>query len=239
MGYFRSVCANFANRYDMLPAIIAAIGLAAQIGTSIYANKKSANANKQMRTISDSVFQQQNAEAEQLKASESDFLNTALGKQMIENLRRQYSDAMKRDVSGGLKSGRTDEAKLAASSTINDAYARNLANIAAVGTQYRNHVFSQAQSLKNAARNRKYSADMSMLDAQNQSALNIADNGSKIGSGQLNAAGSLYSPAGKMAGNETVAATGNNNSIFGNLDLIDFYKQQKNKQLENNPFKIM
>jgi hypothetical protein len=175
----------------MLPAIIAAIGLAASIGTSIYANKKSAEANKEMQKTANDAYNQQNAEAEQLKASEGDFLNTALGKQMIENLKRQYSDAVRRDVSGGLKQGNTDEQKLAAKSNLDDAYAKNLAHIASVGTQYRSHVLNSSQQLKNEARNRKYGADMARLDADNQSALNIADNGQKIGNGLMNVAGAF------------------------------------------------
>jgi len=62
----------------MLPAIIAAIGLAVQIGSSIYANKKSAEANRKMQATSEAAYNQQNAEAEQLKAAEGDFLNTAM-----------------------------------------------------------------------------------------------------------------------------------------------------------------
>jgi hypothetical protein len=226
----------------MLPAIIAAIGLAAQIGSSIYSNWKSAEANKKMQATSDAAHAQQNAEAEQLKVSEGDFMNTALGKNMIENLRRQYSDAVKRDVSGGLKSGRTDEQKLAASSNLNDAYARNLAHIAAVGTQYRGHILSQAQELKNAARNRKYSADMSLLNAENQSALNIADNGQKIGSGLINAAGSFDGKKTTTTAPSITSPPVNNSEIisknvFGNPDLIEYYKLQQQKTLENNPFK--
>jgi hypothetical protein len=175
----------------ILPIILAAAGLAAQIGSSIASNRRSKIANDKMAATADSAYKQQTAEAEQLKASEGDFMNTALGKQMIESLRRQYSDALKRNVSGGLKAGSTEESKLAASSSINDAYAKSLANIAAVGTQYRSHVLSRAQDLKNAARNRKYGTDMAMLGAENESALNLADNGAKIGAGMMNAAGSV------------------------------------------------
>ena len=149
----------------VIPAIIAAIGLATQIGSSIYSNKKSKEANDKMRETADAAYKQQNAEAEQLKASEGDFMNTAMDKQMVEQLRRQYNDAYKRNVSGGLKAGNTDEQKLAASSNLNDAYANNLAHIASVGTQYRSHILLQAQDLKNAARNRKYGSDMAMHEA--------------------------------------------------------------------------
>jgi hypothetical protein len=224
----------------MLPAIIAAIGLAAQIGSSIYSNKKSAEANRKMQETSNAAYNQQNAEAEQLKVSEGDFMNTALGKNMIENLRRQYSDAWKRDVSGGLKGGRTDEAKLASATNLNDAYARNLAHIAAIGTQYREHVLSQAQELKNAARNRKFNADMSLLNADNQSALNIADNGLKIGSGLINVAGSFDGKTvkgkGKVGGTQIGTQPPDFQSILDYNDEMDLLKQTNNYGL-NNPFK--
>jgi len=149
--------------------------------------------NEEMKKTAEAAELQQNAEAEQLKASEGDFMNTALGKQMVEQLRRQYNDAYKRNVSGGLKQGNTEEQKIAASANINDAYAKGLSNIAAVGTQYRSHVLDRAQALKDAARNRKYGSDMMRLNAENQSALNIADNGAKVGAGMMSAAGSMLS----------------------------------------------
>ena len=220
----------------MLPAIIAAIGLAVQIGSSIYSNKKSAEANRKMRDTSEAAYNQQNAEAEQLKAAEGDFLNTAYGKQLIDNLKRQYSDAYKRNVSGGLKAGQTDEAKLASASNLNDAYARNLAHIAAIGTQYRGHILSQAQELKNAARNRKYSADMSLLNAENQSALNIADNGQKIGSGLINAAGGFDGKKAKGNGNVGGTQIPITQNLLDYNDDIELFKQKNNYEL-NNPFK--
>ena len=146
-----------------------------------------------------------------------------------------YNDAYKRNVSGGLKAGNTDEQKLAASSNLNDAYANNLAHIASVGTQYRSHILSQAQDLKNAARNRKYGSDMAMHSAENESALNVADNGAKIGAGLMNVAGSMDW---KTQGKGTVGTANSGNKMFSetDLDLMDFYKKQQQNNLENNPF---
>ena len=62
----------------MIPAIIAAVGLATQAASSIISNKRSADANRKMQDPSDAAYRQQRAEAEQLKASEGDFMNTAL-----------------------------------------------------------------------------------------------------------------------------------------------------------------
>jgi len=174
---------------DPLSIILASAGLATQIGSSIVSNIRSKAANEKMKATADAAYKQQNAEAEQLKASEGDFMNTAIGKQMTEQLRRQYSDAIKQNVSGGLKAGQTEEQKIASSANINDAYAKGLSNIAAVGTQYRSHVLSRAQDLKNAARNRKYGSDMAMFDAENQGALNLGESGAKKGEGLLDAAG--------------------------------------------------
>ena len=222
-----------------LPIILAAAGLATQVGSSIVSNIHSAEANRWMGETSDAAFKQQNAEAEQLKASEGDFMNTALGKQMMESLRRQYNDARKRDVSGGLKHGQTEESKIASAANLGDTYAKSLANIAATGTQYRSHVLSRAQDLKNAARNRKYNTDMAMLDAENQSALNIADNGMKIGSGMLDVAGSFLKttkPKG-AAGAALPTETGAKNSgIFDYNGDVDLLKERNNYQGDN-PFK--
>lgn len=228
----------------ILPIIVALAGLATQIGSSIASNKRSKEANQKMRDRSNAAYTQQTAEAEQLKASEGDFMNTALGKQMSEALRRQYNDARKREVSGGLKQGSTEEQKIAANANINDAYARSLGNISAVGTQYRSRVLGQAQELKNAARNRKYGTDMSLLNAENESALNLADNGAKIGSGMMNAAGSLSGIQGAEGIDGAIttqaaqAANPQYKSLFkpDNLDLVNFYKKQQQRKIDDNPF---
>jgi predicted transcriptional regulator len=105
MSFFRSLCFIFAfftknkQRIMIASAIIAALGLAMKLGSSIYSNVKSKQANEAMAQKADEAYKQQNAESEQLKAQEGDFMNTAMGKQMVEQLRRQYNDAYKRNAS--------------------------------------------------------------------------------------------------------------------------------------------
>jgi len=144
-----------------------------------------------------------------------------------------FGDYMWRNhVSGALKAGNMDESTL----NLNDASSRKLANIASV----RRHVLSRAQELKNAARNRKYGTDMFLLNAQNQSALNLADNGNSIGAGLMNTAGWLSDDMRKKTVNPTTTANLNNQppnpyeltDARGHLaqKVLEYNKKYPNKQ---------
>ncbi|MDR0207079.1 MAG: hypothetical protein LBI45_07495 [Bacteroidales bacterium] len=182
------------TQYAAVP-IAAIIGLAIQLGTSIYAAVKSKRANDKAKAEADkleqkqdAMYSQQQAEAEMLKNTEGNFMETAAGKGMVTEMKEQYDDAIKQSTANGLKRELTDEAKQAGVQTANKQLTDNMRNLAGMGTNYRLGILGMVNQLKGAAYQNKFAGDntmanlrMGIADQENQSALNLRDNGAKVG----------------------------------------------------------
>lgn len=173
-----------------IPAIIAAVGLAAQLGGSIYSSVKSRRANEdklnainEKDRISQRLYQQQISDAETLKQTGGDYLNTSQGKGLVTQLNDQYDDAIKDATANGMKGGQTEESKIAQTQSANKNYTNSLNQIGQLGTNYRLGILNQVNSLKNSAITNRANADINrkselqgMAEEQNQSALNLGEN---------------------------------------------------------------
>ena len=189
-------------QYVVFPAIIAAIGLAAQIGGSVYSSIKSKQANAEakqeadkLKREQDAMYRQRMSEAETLKQTEGDFLNTALGKGLVTEIQEQYRNAIKQGTASGLKRSMTDEEKQANVQTANKQLTDSMRGVAGAGTNYRMGVLNMVNQLKNGAYSGKYASDINnanlnlgFADAKNQSALNLGQNFNQVGTNLINTA---------------------------------------------------
>ena len=154
------------THYAIAPAIIAAIGLATQLAGSIYSQAKSAQANSEAQSAADrlkkeqdNMYRQQRAEAETLKQTEGNFLDTALGKGLLTEIQDQYKNAVRQGTSSGLKREMTDEAKQANVQAANRQLTDGLRGVAQQGTGYRLGILNMVNNLKNSAYASKISAN--------------------------------------------------------------------------------
>ena len=239
--------------YAIAPAVIAAIGLAAQLGGSIYSGIKSKQANEEakreadkLKREQDEMYRQQLAEAEMLKQTEGDFLNTALGKGLVTELQDQYNNAIKQGTSSGLKRELTDEAKQANVQTANRQYTDAMRGIAQTGTGYRMGILNMVNNLKHGAYSGKTAADMNyanfnigMADAKNQSALNLGQNFNQIGSNLMNTAGK-WDGVNKNNNvlNDNKIVNGMNNSQLNNNDLYETMMRLYHNKPKGNYFDL-
>jgi flagellar biosynthesis component FlhA len=121
-------------QYSIVP-LIAILGLAAQLGGSIYSQVKSAQANKEakaeadrLKSEQDAMYRHQRAEADVLRQTEGNFLDTAMGKGLVTEIENQYKDAIKEGTANGLKREITDESKQSNVQTANKQMTDALSN---------------------------------------------------------------------------------------------------------------
>ena len=156
-------------------AIIAAVlGTLAGVGSTIYTEVKSKEANKAKLGVLGARTAAKLGEAEKLEATEGDFLKTALGKGFMENMKNEYRDSLKATTESGLKKGLSDEAKIAGRESLANQYAKGISRLAQVGTQYRGQILGAGLNLREGARNLQYDADMARLDQRKEQAANVA-----------------------------------------------------------------
>lgn len=156
-------------------AIVSAVlGTLTGLGGTIYSEVKSKEANKKKLGVLGSRVSTQLGEAERLEATEGDFLKTALGKGYMENLKNEYRDSLKATTQSGLKTGQSDEAKIAGRESAAGQYAKGLSRLAQVGTQYRGQILGQSMRLRESASKGQYDYDMANLDSRKQQAANVA-----------------------------------------------------------------
>jgi len=177
--------------YAILPVVLGAIiSAVAALGGSIYSGIMSSKANKEAKAEADklaakqdAMYKKQQAEAEMLKATEGNFMETAAGKGMVTEMKEQYDDAIKQSTANGLKREFTDEAKQAGVQSANKQLTDNMRGLAGMGTNYRLGILGMVNSLKNAAYGQKWQGDanlanvyMGMAKLKNESALNMGRN---------------------------------------------------------------
>ena len=185
-----------------VPWLIPLISLATQVGGSVYSGIKSKQANDKaekevanLKNKQDEMYRQRMSEAETLKHTEGDFLNTALGKGLITEIEGQYRNAVKQGTANGLKREMTDEEKQSNVQTANRHFADTLRGVAQVGTNHRMGILNMVNQLKNGAYSGKSQSDINnanlrlgMAEAKNQSALNLGHNFNQVGTNLMNTA---------------------------------------------------
>jgi hypothetical protein len=184
-----------------IPAIISAVGLAAQLGGSIYSAVKSKKANEEKEKairekdrIAQELYEQQISNAETLNQSEGNFMETAQGKGLVTQLNDQYDDAIQDATANGIKGGQTEEAKIAQTQAANKNYTNSFNQIGQLGTNYRLGILNQVNSLKNNAMTGRANAAINkqtdlynLAEERNQSALNLGENVNQASSNITNA----------------------------------------------------
>jgi hypothetical protein len=205
-----------------IPAIIAAIGLAAQIGGSIYSGVKSSKANaeakeeaKRLEQKQDEMYRRQLAEAEKLK--NENYLDTAEAKGLITELQNQYRNVIKNTTANGMKREMTDEAKLANTQQANEMYTGALSRIAQAGTGYRMGLLNMASGLSANAMGNQTNTNYALANmrigfanAANQSAMNANTNANKTGENIVSAAPYFDNLGKAQKNNNTSTATSTN-----------------------------
>lgn len=176
--------------------VAAAVGALTGLGTTIYSEVKSKEANQQKINLLRSRTGAKLGEAEKYEALEGDFLKTALGKGYMETLKNNYMDALKATTQSGLKRGQSEEAKIAGRESAAKQYARGLSRLAQVGTQYRGHVLDNSMRMKEEANKLAYEKGDAMLDQRKTQAANIASSGQSLGNAIGNIAGMYVDGAG-------------------------------------------
>ena len=161
--------------------VAAAVGTLTGLGTTIYSEVKSKQANQQKIDLLRSRTGAKLGEAEKYEALEGDFLKTALGKGYMETLKNNYRDALKATTQSGLKRGQSEEAKIAGRESAAKQYASGLSRLAQVGTQYRGHVLDNSMKMKEEANKLAYEQGDAMLDQRKTQAANIASSGQSLG----------------------------------------------------------
>lgn len=211
-------------------AIVAAVlGTLAGLGGTIYSEVKSKEANKKKLGVLGYRVSTQLGEAERLEATEGDFLKTALGKGYMENLKNEYRDALKETTQSGLKTGQSDEAKIAGRESAAGQYAKGLSRLAQVGTQYRGQILGQGMRLRELASKGQYDYDMANLDSRKQQAANVAA-GMQSAGAAISSIGGAISGTGEEKQQKT---TGEGGIVPPTTDPNQIYNEELLNENEN------
>lgn len=210
-------------------AIVAAVlGTLTNLGGTIYSEVKSKEANKKKLGVLGSRVSTQLGEAERLDATEGDFLKTALGKGYMENLKNEYRDSLKAATQSGLKTGQSDEAKIAGRESAAGQYAKGLSRLAQVGTQYRGQILGQGLRLRESASKGLYDYGIAELDSRKLQAANVAK-------GMQSAGAAISSIGGAISGGgeKQQKSTGEGGIVPPTTDPNQIYNEELFNENEN------
>lgn len=214
-------------------AIVAAVlGTLTNLGGTIYSEVKSKEANKKKLGVLGSRVSTQLGEAERLEATEGDFLKTALGKGYMEKLKNDYRDALKATTQSGLKTGQSDEAKIAGRESAAKQYSQGLSRLAQVGTQYRGQILGQGLRLRESASKGQYDYDMANLDSRKQQASNVAA-GMQSAGAAISSIGGISTGKG---GEKQQKSAGEGEIVPPTTDPNQIYNDELLKENEDNLF---
>lgn len=159
----------------MLPILIGlGLQLASGVASGISAASKAKQAEKDLQARRDK------AERELIQETNTNFLDTATAKAAIGALRKQGDKQMEALNNNAIKSGASEEAKVAAASSINESQANAISRLAGMGTQYKQQIKDRYQSRLDNLDNALYNSKLQQSD----SIAGIADVvGSTVGSG--------------------------------------------------------
>ena len=163
----------------MIGLIGSAVGALGSLFSGIGARKQARKAEKQIHERKDALT------TEYAQDKNTDYLDTEAARSTLALLRRQNRRAQEAMNNNAVKSGASDEAKVAAAARQNENYANAVSRIAGMGTQYK-------QRLKENYQNRMDSLDNALYNIQMGKAQATGD---MIG-GITNAVGGLISAYG-------------------------------------------
>ena len=163
----------------MIGLIGSAVGALGSLFSGIGAWKQARKAEKQIHERKDALT------TEYAQDKNTDYLDTEAARSTLALLRRQNRRAQEAMNNNAVKSGASDEAKVAAAARQNENYANAVSRIAGMGTQYK-------QRLKENYQNRMDSLDNALYNIQMGKAQATGD---MIG-GITNAVGGLISAYG-------------------------------------------
>lgn len=146
----------------MIGLISAGVGAIGSLVSGLSARSKAKKAEKQLLERRDAL----NKEYAQDK--NTDYLDTEAARSTLALLRRQNRRQTEAMNNNAVKSGASDEAKVAAAGRLNDSYADAASRIAGMGTQYK-------QQLKENYQRRRDSIDDQLTQVQMQKAQATSD----------------------------------------------------------------
>lgn len=146
----------------MIGLISAGVGAIGSLVSGLSARSKAKKAEKQLLERKDAL----NKEYAQDK--NTDYLDTEAARSTLALLRRQNRRQTEAMNNNAVKSGASDEAKVAAAGRLNDSYADAASRIAGMGTQYK-------QRLKENYQRRRDSIDDQLTQVQMQKAQATSD----------------------------------------------------------------
>lgn len=170
----------------LIPIAAATISAIGGIAGGIGSAAKQKKADKELQSRRDQ------AQKRFLQESNTDYLDTAAAKSTIAALRKQGDRQLEKLNTEAVKSGASDEAKIAAASRINENSADAISRLAGFGTQYQQQI-----------KDRYYHDTERLDDALYNSKINQAQTTAGIIDAASGAAGSLLSAWGSGAFNKT------------------------------------
>lgn len=143
----------------MIGLIGSAVGALGSLFSGISARNQARKAEKQL--------EQRKAELQSEYAQEknTDYLDTETARSTLALLRRQNKRAQEALNNNAVKSGASDEAKVAAAARQNENYANAVSQIAGMGTQYKQRLKENYQQRLDSLDNALYSTQMSKAQA--------------------------------------------------------------------------
>ena len=110
-------------------------------GLSIFGMIKGAQAGRRLQNAQEGVLNQQKSLADWYNnQSNTNFFDTMAAQSGLARIREQYRNSLNHINSNGVQAGATTEAKVAAKTSLQDAYDKTLSNLVGYGTQYQNNM---------------------------------------------------------------------------------------------------
>lgn len=158
MYYFWRKSSNNQKVLNMIPLLV---GAAISIGGSAVSSIAQGNAAKKQEDMLNE--KRDEAEARYQHQLGTDYLDTDAAKSTLSMLRKQNDKQMEALGNDAVKSGASEEAKVAAASKLNENYAGAAAQLAGYGTQYQ-------QALEDKYLRRVDSLDSALMGVEGQKA---------------------------------------------------------------------
>lgn len=139
-------------------SILGGVSLAGNVFGSIAGNKR--------RRRAERMIEQQKKELDDWRNNEihQDYLDRADSQALLRNVSEQNREAMKAMNTDAVRSGATEEAKVAAAGKLNKNYATAASQVAAAGAQHKDRVNQQWRSERHGLDNLKISNMMDTSD---------------------------------------------------------------------------
>lgn len=143
----------------MIGLIGSAVGALGSLFSGISARNQARKAEKQLEQ------RKADLQSEYAQEKNTDYLDTETARSTLALLRRQNKRAQESLNNNAVKSGASDEAKVAAAARQNENYANAVSQIAGMGTQYKQRLKENYQQRLDSLDNALYSTQMSKAQA--------------------------------------------------------------------------